>query len=118
MQTQFAHTADVRIDHRFSDKDNFFARYSINDTDTTSPGFLPRATVAGVSIPAPSSLNTNNFPGSAYQRQQSLALSHVHIFSPTFLVQLNAQLARYVTDSESANIGINANTAFGGPASS
>ena len=116
VQSQFAHTADVRIDHRFSDKDNFFARYSINNTDTASPGFLPPATVAGVTIPAPSSLNTNNFPGSAYQRQQSLAFSHVHIFSPTFLVQLNAQLARYVTDSESANIGINANTAFGGPA--
>lgn len=115
VQSQFAHTADVRIDHRFSDKDNFFARYSINNTDTASPGFLPPATVAGVTIPAPSSLNTNNFPGSAYQRQQSLAFSHVHIFSPTFLVQLNAQLARYVTDSESANIGINANTAFGGP---
>jgi len=116
VQTQFAHTADARIDHRFNDKDNFFGRYSINNTDTASPGFLPPATVAGVTIPAPSSLNTQNFPGSAYQRQQSLVLSHVHIFSPTLLLQLNAQLARYVTDSESANIGINANTAFGGPA--
>lgn len=115
-QSQFAHTADARIDHRFSDNDNFYARYSINNTDTTSPGFLPPATVAGVTIPAPSSLNTQNFPGSAYQRQQSFALSHVHIFSPTLLLQLQAQLARYVTDSESANIGINANTAFGGPA--
>jgi Carboxypeptidase regulatory-like domain/TonB dependent receptor len=116
VQKQYAHTADMRIDHRFGDKDNFYARYSINNTDTSSPGFLPAATVAGVTIPAPSPLNTNNFPGSAYQRQQSFAISHVHIFSPTFLLQLNAQLARYVTDSESANIGIAANTAFGGPA--
>jgi hypothetical protein len=115
-QTQFAHTADLRIDHRFGNNDNFFARYSINNTDTNSPGFLPPASVAGVTIPAPSSLNTQNFPGSAYQRQQSLALSYVHIFTPTLLLQLNAQLARYVTDSESANIGISANTAFGGPA--
>jgi len=115
-QTQFAHTADMRIDHRFGDKDNFYARYSINNTDTNSPGFIPAATVAGVTIPAPSPLNQSNFPGNAYQRQQSFALTHVHIFSPTLLVQLNAQLARYVTDSESANIGIAGNTAFGGPA--
>ena len=114
VQTQFAHTADVRIDNRFGDNDNFFARYSINNTDTNSPGFLPPATVAGVTIPAPSSRDTQNFPGTAYQRQQSLSLSHVHIFSPALLLQLSAQLARYVTDSESANIGINANTAFGG----
>src|SRR6185369_4726390 len=51
VQSQFAHTADMRIDHRFSDRDNFFARYSINNTDTVSPGFLPPATVAGVTIP-------------------------------------------------------------------
>jgi Carboxypeptidase regulatory-like domain len=116
VQTQFAHTADVRIDQQFSARDSFFARYSINNTDTTSPGFLPPANVAGVTIPAPSPLNTSNFPGAAYQRQQSLSLSEVHIFSPTLLLRLNAQLARYVTDSESANIGIAGNTAFGGPA--
>jgi hypothetical protein len=116
VQTQFAHTADARIDQMFSPKDSFFARYSINNTDTTSPGFLPRANVAGVTIPAPSPLNMNNFPGSAYQRQQSFSLSEVHIFSATFLLRLNAQLARYVTDSESANIGVAGNTAFGGPA--
>jgi hypothetical protein len=116
VQTQFAHTADLRIDHAFGSADNFFARYSINNTDTNSPGYIPPATVAGITIPAPSSLNNQNFPGTAYQRQQSLALSHIHIFSPTLLLQLNAQVARYVTDSESANIGINGNTAFGGPA--
>ena len=116
VQTQFAHTGDVRIDHRFGDKDNFFARYSINNTDTNSPGYLPPATVAGITVPAPSSKDQNNFPGTAYQRQQSLALSHVHIFSPTLLMQLGAQLSRYVTDSESANIGLAGNTAFGGPA--
>src|SRR5262250_1923569 len=115
-QTQFAHTADLRIDHHFDDRNNFFARYSINNTDTNSPGFLPPVSVAGVTIPAPSSRDTQNFPGTAYQGQQSVALSHSHIFSPTLLLQLNAQVSRYVPDSESANIGINANTAFGGPA--
>ena len=116
VQSQLAHTADARIDHRFNDNNNFYARYSINNTDTASPGFLPAASVAGVTIPAPSSRDTSNFPGSAYQRQQSLALSHVRIVSPRLLFQVGAQLARYVTISESANSGINGNTAFGGPA--
>ena len=115
-QTQYAHTGDLRIDHHFSSRDNLFGRYSINNTDTNSPGFLPPATVSGVTIPAPSSRDTQNFPGTAYQRQQSVALSHVHIFRPTLLLQLHVQVSRYVTDSESANIGINGNTAFGGPA--
>ncbi len=115
-QTQYAHIGDARIDQHFSDTDNFFARYSVNNTDTFSPGYLPTATVAGVTIPQPSSLNTNAFPGSAYQRQQALSFSDVHIFSPTMVLQLNAQLARYVTISSSANQGVNGNTAFGGPA--
>ncbi|PWU07757.1 MAG: TonB-dependent receptor [Terriglobia bacterium] len=115
-QTQFAHTADLRIDHQFSSKDNFFARYSINNTDTNSPPFLPPVSVAGITIPAPSGRDQQNFPGTAYQRQQSLSLSHTHVFSPALLLQLRAQLARYVTDSESGNVGINVNTAFGGPA--
>jgi hypothetical protein len=115
-QTQFAHTADLRIDHQFSPKDSFFARYSINNTDTNTPPFLPPVSVAGVTIPAPSGRDQQNFPGTAYQRQQSLSLSHTHVLSPALLLQLRAQLARYVTDSESGNAGINVNTAFGGPA--
>jgi hypothetical protein len=115
-QTQFAHTGDLRIDHQFSSKDSFFARYSINNTDTNSPPFVPPVSVAGVTIPAPSGRDQQNFPGSAYQRQQSISLSHTHVFSAALLLQLRGQLARYVTDSESGNVGINANTAFGGPA--
>src|SRR5262249_61335357 len=86
VQTQFAHTADLRIDHRFREQDNLFARYSINNTDTASPGFIPPATVAGVTIPAPSSPNTNKFPRSPYQRQHAHALSHLPIFSPSPLL--------------------------------
>ncbi len=113
LQTQYAHTGDVRIDQRFSDNDNLFARYSINNTDTLSPGAFPAATVAGVTVPSPGAFNMSTFPGAAYQRQQSIAFSETHIFSPTLLLQLNAQLARYVTASTSANAGVNAAAAFG-----
>lgn len=114
--TQFAHVGDVRIDQRFSDKDSFYARYSINNTDTLTPDALPTVTVAGLQV-HPNGLNFNaGFPGTAYQRQQSLAFSEVHIFGPTLLLDVHAQLARYVTESQSPNVSENINTAFGGPA--
>src|SRR5205814_5819169 len=41
VRPQDGHTFDVRIDHRFSDKTNFFSRYSFNDVATIQPeGFL------------------------------------------------------------------------------
>lgn len=114
--TQFAHVGDVRIDQHISDKDNFYARYSINNTDTLTPDALPTVSVAGLEV-HPNGINFNSgFPGTAYQRQQSLAFSETHIFSPTLLLELRAQLARYVTESQSPNVGENVNTAFGGPA--
>ncbi len=113
--TQFAHVADVRIDHHFSTQNSFYARYSINNTDTVTPDALPVASVAGLTV-HPNGLNFNaGFPGTAYQRQQSISFSDVHILRPNLLLDLHAQMARYVTDSESPNVGLNVNTAFGGP---
>jgi hypothetical protein len=114
--TQFAQVADVRIDQHFSAQDSFYARYSINNTNTGTPDALPVVQVAGLTV-HPNGVNFNaGFPSTAYQRQQSISLSDVHIFKPTLLLELRAQLARYVTDSESPNAGLNGNTAFGGPA--
>jgi hypothetical protein len=70
--------------------------------------------VAGITV-QPSGTGNSNFPGTADQRQQSIGLSHVHIFRPNLILQLNAQLARYVSDSEGPNAGVAVNTAFGGP---
>jgi hypothetical protein len=114
-QTQYAHTGDVRIDQRFSAKDLFYARYSINNTDTVTPDYLPTVHVAGLDVHPNGGPFNGAFPSSAYQRQQSLSLSHTHIFTPSLLLQLSAQYARYVTDSESPNVGLTVNTAFGGP---
>lgn len=113
--TQFAHVGDVRIDHHFSAQNSFYARYSLNNTDTLTPDALPVVNVAGLTV-HPNGLNFNaGFPSTAYQRQQSISFSDVHILRPTLLLDLHAQLARYVTDSESPNASLNVNTAFGGP---
>jgi len=115
--TQFAHTADARIDYHIGDKDSLFGRYSINQTSTLTPPFIPPVNVAGLTDVQGSGTNFNTiFPSTAYQRQQSLSLGYTHVFGPALLLQLNGQVSRYVTDSEGLNNGVNVNTAFGGPA--
>jgi hypothetical protein len=110
-RNQFAHTGDIRIDHRFSDQDNLFGRYSINQTETVTQSFLPAVSVAGLTV-YPSGSGNTFFPGAADQRQQSFALSYVHIFRSNLLLQLNTQLSRYVSASEAPNLGNNVNQAF------
>ncbi|MEQ1948131.1 MAG: carboxypeptidase regulatory-like domain-containing protein [Bryobacteraceae bacterium] len=109
---QFAHTGDVRIDHRFSDNDSLYGRYSVNQTTTSTQSFLPGVNVGGLTDVQPSGSGNTFFPGVADQRQQSLGLSYVHIFTPALLLQLNGQLARYVSSSDAANLGVNVNSAW------
>jgi hypothetical protein len=114
--TQFAHTADARIDYHISDKNAFFGRYSINQTTTFTPPLIPAVDVAGLKGVQGTGANFNaQFPGTAEQRQQSLTLGYTHIFGSSLVLQLGGQVSRYVTDSEALNNGVNVNTAFGGP---
>jgi hypothetical protein len=115
--TQFAHTGDARIDYQINSQNTFYGRYSINQTSTFTPPLIPAVNVAGLTDVEGSGSNFNaQFPSTAYQRQQALTLGYTHIFGPGLLLQLGAQVGRYVTDSEGLNNGVNVNTAFGGPA--
>ena len=44
----FAKTIDVRIDHRFSDKDSMFGRFTYNPTTTVYPTLYPPVKVDGI----------------------------------------------------------------------
>lgn len=57
-QTQIAHTGDTRIDRHFNDNNLFYARYTLNQTDTNVPGALPA--VNGVE-PAGNPNSGNNY---------------------------------------------------------
>ena len=115
-ESQFAHTMDARIDHRFSDNDTLFFRYSYNTTETNAPSWLPPAKVAGQDIAVTSPLAfLLNFPGIFNQGSQSGALSYTRVFSPTLILQLSAQISRYILDAKGGNDGKALNTAFGGP---
>jgi hypothetical protein len=65
---------DIRVDHRFSDKDNFFVRFSYEEQPIFTPG------------PFPNALDGGGFTsGNQDNTYHSLALSEIHSFSPTFL---------------------------------
>ena len=39
-KTQYSNTVDARVDHKFNDKNLFFARYTFNKVDTNTPQAL------------------------------------------------------------------------------
>jgi hypothetical protein len=68
---------DIRIDHRFSDKDNFFGRFSYEDQPIFTPG------------PFSNELDGGGFTaGNQDNSYRSLALSEVHTFSGTLINEL------------------------------
>ena len=89
-RTQFSHTFDVRVDHRFSDRDTLFARYSFNDVNTYTPGNLPDVSINGKTF------GPSNPPGitggAALERGQNLGLDYVHVFRPDLLLKLQGRL--------------------------
>ena len=104
--TQFSHTFDVRVDHRFSEQDNLFGRYTFNDVKTFTPGSLPP--VNGIQ-PAGSA----SFPGDAKQRAQQVLLKAVHTFSAMLLVELSAGYSRINNASFPLNYGSDLGDQFG-----
>jgi outer membrane receptor protein involved in Fe transport len=103
-------TWDVRIDHRFSNTDTLFGRYSFNDVTTTTPSALPA--VNGI-FPVGcqcggsgfSNLPTGNFSGTSKQRAQNLQLNYVKVMSSTTVLNLRAGWLRTVIQSLPDNGG-------------
>src|SRR5205814_7961504 len=89
LKTQDNDTFDVRVDHRFSDANSFFARYSFNNTNTLIPKGCPTA---------PSGIDPvcdTGRSGTAKQRAQAAQLNDVHVFGPRLVMELKAGFSRY-----------------------
>ncbi len=106
-RTQYSTTADVRIDHHFTDSDTFFGRYSNNPVTTFTPGAMPP--VDGVQ---PGGVN---FPGQNKTTSQAVQLNYVHIFTPHLLMELKAGFSRLNIQSLQINYGTDASQKFGMP---
>jgi Carboxypeptidase regulatory-like domain len=129
-RTQDSKTFDVRIDHHFSDKDTFFARYSFNNLDTVTPDAFPPVMIdTTTGMPAASGVKVypsapgsnapmsfaNAFPGPNFERQQGLGLSYVHVFSPNVIVALRAGYLKSSIKSVGPNYGSTVSNKLGFP---
>jgi hypothetical protein len=123
LATQGSTTFDLRFDHHFSDADTLFARYSFNDTTTLTPDAFPAVRLdpatgnissSGVLVqPSASAVGgSNNFPGLSKERAQGVAISYVHVFSPSVVLNLKAGFDRLANNSLSLNSGSNAANKF------
>ena len=107
----FAKTVDARIDHRFSDKDSMFGRFTYNPTTTVYPTLYPQVKDDGILV------NPGNgiYPGNSTENSQAYMLDYVHIFSPTLAMELKDGFTRLNIATLSANQGTNLSNLFGIP---
>ncbi|MDR3714369.1 MAG: carboxypeptidase regulatory-like domain-containing protein [Puia sp.] len=106
-KTQFSHTGDIRLDQHFNDKNTFFARYTINDVTTFTPGLFPA--VDGIQGGG----NPDSYPGLSLERAQNILLNYVHLFSTHLFLELKAGYTRVTINSNPLNYGKNVSTQFG-----
>ncbi len=111
--TNYAYTIDARVDHQFSAKDLFYARYTSNHVDALIPSALPNQIVNGLSINPGS--GQYGYVGPATDIAYNGQLNYTHIFTPSLLLELKAAYTRINNSSQSPNSGTNAGTAVGFP---
>ena len=112
-KTQYSTTFDARVDHRFSNADLFYARFTSNKVSSVIPTSLPNVTINNVSI------NPGNgqfgFAGPAQDNAYNGQLNYTHTFNANLLLELKAAYTRIDNVSNSPNSGTNAATAVGFP---
>jgi len=108
-KTQSGNSFDVRVDHRFNDRNLFFARYDYNKYNTFTPPGL--GTVNGLQI----SGGRYDFDGPATDSAQQYGFGLTHIFTPNLLIDLRAAFTRINNFSAPLNYGKNPDTTLGFP---
>ncbi len=102
---QHDNTMDERVDHRFSDKDSFYARYSFNHTTTISPPSLP--------------IVTPGFdPGSSnytVQSNDNAQLNNVYTINPRMVLLTQASYSRWSNDATGGGYRVNEGQKLGIP---
>jgi len=112
-RTQYAFTADGRVDHRFNNGDQIYARYSYNNINTFLPGPFPKVTEAGLTI-SPGG-NVLAYDGPSLQKAQGFIVDYIHSFTPNVLLDLKTGYTRLDFHTTTLNAGQNVDTAFGIP---
>lgn len=87
---------DVRIDHRFSDSDSLFVRFSNSTSgNIVNPGYFPQYSGGPI------------FPGNYSSDGDQGVIGYTHVFSPTFLAEFRAGYSRLDNTGVNFNQGSN-----------
>lgn len=87
---------DIRIDHRFSDNDSLFARYSNSTSgNIVNPGYFPEYSGGPI------------FPGNYSSDGDQVVIGYTHIFSPAFLSEFRVGYSRLDNTGVNFNQGSN-----------
>ena len=94
----FSHARDdyaqLRVDHTFSDSDNFFARYTIQDSLITTPFLGGNLSLQDTGTGYPQYTNIGR------SRNQYITLGENHIFSPTVLNSFRLSFSRMIYNND------------------
>jgi hypothetical protein len=87
---------DVKIDHKISESDGFFVRYSFQRPKVFDPALYgiyggPKA---------------GGFAGTGTNRTQAGAINYTHMFSPTFITEFRLGFSRYRNDAKNQDTGL------------
>jgi hypothetical protein len=99
------HQFDIRLDHRISDADGFFGRYSFQDDQRVSPSYFPPPAVGA----------GPGFPTTAGDRAQQAALDWTHTFAPNLVHEARAGFSRLASVSRPFTQGQNLAAKLGIP---
>ena len=97
VQHQNWNQGDARVDHQLTPKDNFFARWSIQNTETIVPSTFPPTQIAGISQPV-NLADEASFAGVSSAPTQHAVASYVHIFTPRLVNEFRAGFSRFRLD--------------------
>jgi hypothetical protein len=95
---------DIRIDHRISEKDSMFARFSMSDQTLTSPASIPPPLSAAAFSSGDWTNNT-----------RTAVFTETHIFSPHVVNEFRAGYTRLRTERLQFNSGENLSAQLGIP---
>ncbi|MCU1329821.1 MAG: Cna domain protein [Bryobacterales bacterium] len=94
VQHQKWNQGDIRVDHQASSKDSFFARYSIQNTETQIPSTFPAVTLPGLTRPINLG-SEDSFAGTAFQPAQHAVFSYVRVISPKIVNEFRMGYNRF-----------------------
>jgi hypothetical protein len=97
VQNQKWNQGDVRVDHQITPKDNIFARWSIQNTETRVPSSFPSTSIPGVSKPVNLS-DEASFAGTSFAPAQHAVFSYAKVLTPRLVNEFRMGINRFRLD--------------------